>query len=156
MSSTDSIFVAVQESPEGFAAWLTEVLSLEWLDRASEEKVALRRRVSTGDGWIQFVVQRNLYESPEPDEVQAMDGYSVEIDLKAFPKDDSVLHREARLTFEQLTHARPDVGMLLCEELTILVGAHLPGRGTKYFGPEITVDVEDEKHWRPWIVGSSR
>jgi hypothetical protein len=147
MSDTDSIFLAVDEPVAQVAEWLADVLGLEQISAESDapDKVRLRGRAVTDDGWLGFVVQPNghVLQEPEPDEIQAIDAYGIEIDVKCSSKVEDVLHREARLVFDKLVQARPDLPMLLCEELAILVAGHLPDKGTQYFDPGTTLDVPD-------------
>jgi hypothetical protein len=157
MSDTDSIFLAVDEPVAQVSEWLADVLGLEQVSErsAGANEVRLRGRAVTDDGWLGFVVEPNghVLQEPEPDEIQAIDAYGIEIDMKYLSKVENVLHREARLVFDNLVQARPDLPMLLCEELAILVAAHLPDRGTQYFEPSTTVDAADIEIWHPWIQG---
>jgi hypothetical protein len=99
------------------------------------------------------VIQLNGYVAPdpEPDEVQAMDGYAVEIQLRGGPSYDE-LHREAGGLFDGLLHAHPDVPALLVHNLESLVAAYLPGAGKHTFDPPVTPDAEDHDSWRLWVL----
>ena len=131
---------------------MTDLLGFEQVaGEADGEEVGLRGRVSADDGGLGVVVQRNGHVSPEPeaDEVQAIDAYGIDIGIRHRPE--AVLHREARLIFDKLVEARPEVPMLLTENLEFLVAAHLPGAGTHYFDSGTTLDAPDLDTWRPWV-----
>jgi hypothetical protein len=66
-------------------------------------------------------------------------------------KPDEALRRGARLAFDTLVEARPDVPMLLTANLQWLVAAHLPGADTQYFEPRTTMDAPDLDTWLPWV-----
>jgi hypothetical protein len=151
MSSVDSIFLGVDESVGEVAGWVAGVLSLEPVSGLTEEGVAgLHGPAVTADGVLGYAVRRNGYVSVEPDEVQAIDAYPVEIDIR-YRGPDEVLAREARRAFDALVQARPDVAMLLCDELTTVVIAHLPGVGTHEFEPDTSMDAPDLDKWGPWV-----
>ncbi|GAA0931734.1 hypothetical protein GCM10009554_15830 [Kribbella koreensis] len=152
MATDESIFLQLDEEPGQVAGWLVGVLGLELLQGGQDEdEVGLRGRAATVDGWLRVSVGRNIYESPddEPGEIQAIDGYPIEIGIRLKP--DEVLRREARLVFDKLVEARPEVPMLLVHEVTILDAAHLPGTGTQYFDEPVTVDAPDRDKWRNWV-----
>ncbi|MFC5260856.1 hypothetical protein ACFPJ1_01945 [Kribbella qitaiheensis] len=152
MSTVDNVFLNVDEPPAVVAGWLTDLLGFEQVaGQAVGEEVGLRGRAKADDGWLGVVVQRNGHVSPEPeaDEVQAIDACGIEIGIRYKPE--TVLHREARLIFDTLVEARPEVPMLLTENLEILVAAHLPGVGTQYFDSGTTLDAPDLDTWRPWV-----
>ncbi|MEV6415732.1 hypothetical protein [Kribbella sp. NPDC051718] len=154
MATDESIFLRVDEAPGQVAEWLVAVLGLERLSGArDEDEVGLRGRAATVDGWLRVSVGRNIYVSPDagPDEVQAIDAYPIEIGIRFKP--DEVLRREARLVFEKLVEARPEVPMLLVHEVTVLDAAHLPGTGTHYFQEPVTVDAPDRDMWKAWVRG---
>lgn len=152
MSVVDSVFVAGAESVGQVVGWVEEVAGAEVM-ATDGEAVRLRVRAGTGDEWLGVVVKPNGYVEvdPEPDEIQAMDGYGVEVQIRG-GRSDEVLHVEARLIFEKLVAARPDVPMLLVHNLDTLVAAHLPGAGTHTFSPLITPDPPDDTAWRRWVV----
>ena len=81
-----------------------------------------------------------------------MDGYAVMVDVQSGAREDAQAC-EARLAFETLVWALPEVPALLVHQVTMLVTAHLPGTGTHYFGPGVAVDDPDIGTWRPWVVG---
>jgi hypothetical protein len=157
MATDESIFLQLDEDPGQVAEWLAAVLPLERLSGGQDEdEIALRGRAATVDGWLRMSVSRNIYVSPDagPDEVQAIDAYPIEIGVRFKP--DEVLRREARLAFDKLVDARPEVPMLLVHEVTILDAAHLPGTGTQYFDDPVTVDAPDHDKWRDWVVAADR
>jgi hypothetical protein len=122
-----------------------------WIESSTTR---LRKRASVRDGWLALVVQPNMYAEvdPEPDEIQAMDPYAIEIQLRG-SRDESALRAEAGLLFGVLVNDRPDVPMLLVHDLAILVAAHLPGVGTHPFDWPTSPDPPDLELWRSWVVG---
>jgi hypothetical protein len=152
MSVVDSVFVAVSETPSQVATWLVHAKGGEVM-ATEQDRVRLRRRGSADDEWLGVVVQPNGYVEvdPEPDEIQAMDAYGIEIQLRGGHTEE-VLHREAGKLLEGLVAARPDVPMLLVRNLDTLVTAYLPGTGTHTFDPLISPDAQDIDAWRPWVV----
>jgi hypothetical protein len=151
MSSVDSIFLDVDESVGEVAGWVAAVLSLDAVSGPVEEGVVgLYGTAVTADGVLGYAVRRNGHGSVEPDEISAIDAYPVEIDIR-YGRSDDVLAREARRAFDALVQARPDVAMLLCDELTTVVIAHLPGVGTHEFEPDTSMDAPDLDKWGPWV-----
>lgn len=88
----------------------------------------------------------------EPDEVQAMDGYGVVVDIQSRQRKQAQPD-ESRLAFEALTGALPDVPALLSHNVEMLIASYLPGSGTHTFEPGTTLDDPDIDTWRPWVVG---
>ncbi|NIK58292.1 hypothetical protein [Kribbella shirazensis] len=152
MSVVDSVFLAVSGAPQEIGDWLVEGAGAEVLVTEAET-VRLRMHGEIEHDWFGVVVQPNGYVAPEPepDEVQAMDRYPIEVQVRGGSSDE-VLHRVARRLFDTLVTARPDVPALLVHNLDTLVSAHLPGVATHSFDPPITPDVEDIDTWRPWVV----
>ncbi|MBP2351532.1 hypothetical protein JOF29_002615 [Kribbella aluminosa] len=132
--------------------WLVEGVGAEAMTAGAEE-VRLRARGATGEGWFGVVVQPNGYVEPDPapDEVQAMDRYAIEVQVRG--GSDDALHREAGRLFDTLIAGHSDLPALLVHNLDTLVSAYLPGAGKHTFDPQITPDVEDIDTWRPWVVG---
>ena len=158
MSVHENIFVRSDESVQELAGWLGGLLGLEPIPGGddSPEEVGLRGRAATVDGgWLGFVVRRNGYVEvdPAPDEVQALDGYQLDVHFWYGGKDEEVLIREGRILFEKLVAARPDSPMLLVHDIDLAVAAHLPGKGTEYFDAGVTVDAPDLEIWRDWVPG---
>jgi hypothetical protein len=156
MADDDSIFLDVDWSVEEVAGWLAGELGLEPIpgEPDAADEVGLRGRAATVDGgWLGYLVPRNWHaqDAPEPDEVQAIDRYSIQVDIWYGAKDEVVQRDEARLVFDRLAKARPDVAMLLSHNVTFLVAAHLPGSGTHYFDPETTLDSPDRDKWAAWV-----
>lgn len=153
MTVVDCVFVAIADSPPQVAAWLREVAGCEG-GFVDGEAVRMHVRAATVDEWLGVVAQPNGYVEvdPEPDEIQAMDPYAIEVQVRGGRKED-VLHAEARLIFDKLVADRPDLPMLLVHNLDTLVAAHLPGAGTHTFDQSITPDVPDVDVWRPWVIG---
>lgn len=152
MSTNDSIFLGLEESPGQIADWLMGAVGVERYPGVADEvdRVGLRGRLVAGDDWFSMVVQRNRHVSQEPEEVQAIDRYGIDISIRA--RDEDALHRQSRLMFDKLIEARPDIAILLLHNLEFLVAAHLPGVGTHDFAPETTPDAEDLQHWGPWTL----
>ena len=154
MSANGSIFLGLGESPGRVAGWLTEVLGVEGFPGRQDgaDQAGLRGRLTGGDAWFSVAVQRNGYVSPdpEPDELQAIDPYGIDISIRA--RDEEALHRESRRMFDKLVDSRPEVAMLLLHNLEFLVAAHLPGVGTHDFAPQTTPDADDLERWKPWTL----
>jgi hypothetical protein len=150
MSVVDSVFLAVSGAPQEVAGWLVECVGAEVVVDEGET-VRLRMPGDSGPEWFGVVVQPNGYvvPDPEPEDVQAMDGYAVEIQVRGGSYEE--LHRAAGRLFGELVSARPDVPALLVHNLDTLVSAYLPGAGVHTFDPEITPDVEDIETWRSWV-----
>ena len=153
MSVVDRVFVAVPETSAQVAAWLVEAAGCEVM-AAEGDVIRLRVRGVTVAEWLGVVAQPNGYAEldPEPDEIQAMDSYGIEVQVRGGSGDET-LHTEAGLIFDKLVAARPDLPMLLVHNLDTLVTAYLPGTGTHTFDPPITPDAPDLATWRPWVVG---
>ncbi|MFG1819452.1 hypothetical protein ACGFIF_37220 [Kribbella sp. NPDC049174] len=152
MSVVDCVFVAVAGSPGQVAEWLGEIAGCEVM-AVDGEAVRMRVRAATVDEWLGVVAQPNGYveADPEPDDVQAMDPYGIEIQVRGGRREE-VLHTESRLIFDKLVAARPELPMLLLHNLETLVAAHLPEAGTHTFDQSITPDGPDIDVWRPWVV----
>ncbi|TDW78010.1 hypothetical protein [Kribbella pratensis] len=151
MSVVDSVFIAVPGASSEVADWLVAEAGCEVM-ATERDAVRLRMRAHSADDWLGIVVQPNGYvlPDPEPDEVQAMDGYPIEVQIRGGASDDA-LHREAGLLFDTLVAAHADVPMLLVHNLETLVTAHLPGAGTHTFTPPVSPDAEDLETWHNWI-----
>lgn len=156
MSDDDSIFLGTDEPIEDVAGWLADVLGLEPAPDATDAEEAEVRLVGAArsvEGRLGFLVERNGYAiiDPEPDEVEAIAGYPIYVDIwYASARDSRVQAREARLVFDRLVEARPEVPILLCHNMTLLNAAHLPGKGTQYFD-DVSVDAPDLEIWRDWV-----
>ncbi|WP_157979559.1 hypothetical protein [Kribbella monticola] len=154
MSTSDSIFLGLDETPGQVADWLERVLGIErYPDQPDgEDKVGLRGRLANDDDWYSVVIQRNGYVSPDagPDEVQATDAYGIDIGMRS--RGEEVLHRQSRLVFDKLIEARPDAPAMLLHNLEFLIAAYLPGAGTHDLAPETTPDADDQEQWKPWVI----
>lgn len=153
MSDVDSVFLAVSESPAEVAAWLVDDIAAEVM--ATEgDVVRLRVRAATVDQWLGVVVQPNEYAevAPEPDEVQAMDAYAIEVQVRG---GGDALRAEADLIFQKLVDRRSSVPMLLVSNLDMLVAAHRPEAGTHFFEEMISPDEPGRETWRTWVLGRS-
>ncbi|MFF1820627.1 hypothetical protein ACFVWG_25200 [Kribbella sp. NPDC058245] len=151
MSDVDSVFLAVSGSPAEVAAWVVDDIGAEVM-AAEGDVVRLRARGVTVDQWLGVVVQPNGFAEvdPEPDEVQAMDAYGIEVQVRGGGE---ALRAEADLIFQKLIDRRPSVPMLLLTNLDTLVAAHLPEAGTHFFEQPISPDEPDAEAWRPWVLG---
>ena len=100
-----------------------------------------------------FLIQPNTYVvfEPEPQEVQAIDGYPVEIAVW-LGRDEGTQRQEARLVFEDHVRTRPDVPVLLCHDVSALIAAYLPEKGVYDFPPGTTIDAAHQDRWRDWAL----
>lgn len=152
MADSDEIFLAMDGPLEVAAGRVAGVLGLEFNGDLRAETGELQYKVGarTFDGVIGVYIGRNGFE-PEPDEIQAMDGYAVVVDVQSRQRKDAQVD-ETRLAFEQLVAALGDVPALLSHNVEMLVAAYLPGRGMHTFAPGTTLDDPDVESWRPWVV----
>ncbi|TCC19259.1 hypothetical protein [Kribbella sindirgiensis] len=152
MADSDEIFLALDEPLEVAAERVARVLELEFNGdlRAETGELQYKVRARTSDGVVGVYIGPNTFE-PEPDEVQAMDGYAVVVDVQYRTRKDAQAE-EARLMFERLVDALSDVPALLSHNVEVLVAASLPGRGTHTFDPGTTVDDPDLSTWEPWVA----
>jgi hypothetical protein len=152
MSDNATLFIGSDESLDGVAGSLSDALGLEIMADESGREIRLRGRASSDGGWMGFVVRPNGHVEidPAPEDVQAIDSYPVEVDIRYRGED--VLRREALVAFEKVVAARPDLPVLLLHNLALLVAAYLPGAGTKYFDEGTTPDGPDLAVWEPWVV----
>jgi hypothetical protein len=153
MSDSDEIFLALEQPLEEAAQRVADVLELEFNGDLRLETGELQYKASakTFDGIIGVYVGPNRFV-PEPDEVQAADGYPIVIDVQSRNRKDAQA-QEARLAFDALVAALPDVPAILAHNVEMLVAAHLPGAGTHDFEPGVTLDDPDLELWRPWVAG---
>jgi hypothetical protein len=84
VSYSDEIFLALAEPLIAAAAQrVADVLGLEYLGVMPQTgDLQYKVRARTFDGWIGVFVGPNNY-GPEPDEVQAMDGYPITVDVQS-------------------------------------------------------------------------
>lgn len=152
MADGDEIFLAFEGDLGAAATRVAAVLGLEFNGdlRVETGELQYKGRGRTSDGDVGVYIGPNSFQ-PEPDEVQAMDGYAVVVDVQYRTRKDEQAE-EARLAFEELVRALPDVPALLTHNVELLVAAYLPGRGTHTFEPRTTVDDPDLTTWEPWIV----
>lgn len=156
MSTSDNVFVATDESVVEVADWLAGILELESVSAVDlkDGELLFRRSARSGPGSVAVLVRPNRFAvaDPEPDEIQALDRYPIDISIRLVgAKDEAWQLRETKAIFEDLVTARPDVPTLLVHNLDTLVSAHLPGAGTRTFEPPVTPDVEDIETWRSWV-----
>lgn len=152
MSDNGSLFIRSDESLGEVVGWLSEALGLEVVAEESGREIRLRGRADGDGGWMGFVVRPNGHGEvdPAPEDVQAIDRYPVEVDIRYRGED--VLRREALVAFEKVVAARSDLPVLLLHNLALLVAAYLPGAGSKYFDEGTTPDGPDLDVWEPWVV----
>lgn len=156
MAERENIFLRSVLAVQDEANALQELLGLEPIPNqagARPGQHGLRGKAGAVDGTLGYLVQPNGHVDPEaaPDEVQAFDNYPVEIDIWLGSRGPEQA-QEARAVFDRLVAERPDVPMLLCHDLDLLVAAYLPGRGVHEFPPGTTVDAPDAEQWRPWVA----
>jgi hypothetical protein len=151
MADQENIFLQSSATAAEEAKLLQELLGLEPIPDttgAGPDEHGLRGPARTVDGVLGFVIQPN--DLAGPDTAQAFDTYPIEIDIW-LGRDEVVQMREARLVFDRLVEARPDVPMLLCHDLDLVVAAYRPGRGVHDFPAGTTVDGPDAAQWRDWV-----
>jgi hypothetical protein len=158
MSERENVFIATAEKPSQFSRLLVDRFGFEYMkgmDPQASEDLGLHRPALTADGFAGVHLYPNAFVDPDagPDEVQAFDAYSLEIDLWIpRPRPVEAQQAEARAWFDQLAAARPDLPMLLVHDVTFLCAAYLPGRPVHDFPPGISVDVPDIVAWLPWVI----
>jgi len=152
MADSDEIFLALDEPLEAAAERVAAVLGLEFNGdmRADTGELQYQGRARTFDGVIGVYVGPNGFQ-PEPDEVQAMDGYPVVVDVQSRNRKDAQAE-ETRLAFQSLVDALADIPALLSHNVEMLIAAYLPGQGSHTFAPGTTLDDPDVDTWRPWVV----
>jgi hypothetical protein len=159
MSTVENIFLGTDlPVREVLEEWLMPLFGLESVPEEPPvgEEFYVRGRAIGADGWLGWVVRPNSYAEidPLPEDVQAFDAYPLEISIRYGGRDEGVQEQQARLIFEKLVETRPHVAMLLVHDLGLLVGAHLPGRGTQYWAEPPTVDAPDQDKWLPWVISA--
>jgi hypothetical protein len=157
MATQENIFVQSASTTEDETKFLQDLLGLEPIanqSAAEPDEYGLQGPALTGDGVLGFVIQPNHHvePDPEPEDLQAIDKYPIEIDIW-LGRDLAAQRKEARAVFDRLIEARPDVPMLLCHELTLLIAAYRPGRGIQEFPAGTTMDAPDADQWSDWVEG---
>jgi hypothetical protein len=152
MAASDEIFLALDGDLVASAERIAAVLGLEmnggW--RADTGELQYKARGRSFDGVIGVYIWPNQFV-PEPGEPQAMDGYTVVVDVQARQRKDAQAE-EARLAFEALVAGLPDVPALLSHNVEFLVAAYLPGKGVQVLPSGTTLDVDDAGVWESWVV----
>lgn len=156
MADREILFLKTAASVEDEAKLLKDMLELEPIPNqstAAADEFGLRGPARTVDGTLGFEVRPNGYSEvdPDPEDVQAFDGYEVEIDIWLGGRGPEQ-QQEGRLVFDLLVEARPDVPMLLCHTLDRLIAAYLPGRGVHEFPPDTSVDAPHADRWKDWVA----
>ena len=156
MSTQENIFLQSGAAAADEAKLLRELLELEPIPDttgAGPDEHGLRGPARTVDGVLGYVIQPNdnVEPDPTPETAQAFDAYPIEIDIW-LGRDEAAQLQEARLIFDRLVEARPDVPMLLCHDLDVLVAAYRPGQGVHEFPAGTTVDAPHAGQWRDWVL----
>ncbi|MEU8222549.1 hypothetical protein [Kribbella sp. NPDC048915] len=151
MADSDEIFLALNEPLEVAAERIAAVVGLEFNGdlRADTGALQYKARARTCDGTIGVYIGPNTFQ-PDPDEVQAMDGYGVVVDVQ-YRTHKALQAEEARRIFDRLVAELDDVPALLSHNLEWLVAAYLPGRETHTFDPGVSLDDPDVDIWSPWV-----
>ena len=152
MADSDEIFLALSGPLEVAAERVARVLGLEFNGdlRGETGELQYKRSARTSDGVVGVYIGPNTFE-PEPDEVQAMDGYALVVDVQ-YRTHKPKQAEEARLAFAALAGGLPDVPALLSHNVEMLVAAYLPERGSHTFEPGTTLDDPDQSTWEPWVA----
>ncbi|GAA0585235.1 hypothetical protein HPO96_10330 [Kribbella sandramycini] len=155
MAARENIFVLAGWSVPDEVKSLAQVLGLEPIpdtSGAGPDQYGLRGPAQTVQGVLGYLIQPNLHAEPNPapEDVQAIDGFQIEIDIW-LGGDEAVQRHEARLVFDRLVAARPEVGMALTHDLDELVAAYRPGYGVHVFPPGTTMDAPYAEQWRGWV-----
>jgi hypothetical protein len=155
MHDREHLFLQTDASVREVADFLLATFELEPIPNQTDDPndIGLRGPARTADAVVGFEVRANGFAmvDPEPDEVQAIDDYPIEIAVW-LGKDEGAQLAEARLVFDRLVGAWSAVPMLLCHDIDVLVAAYLPGRGVHEF-PDggVSIDVGADPAWRGWI-----
>lgn len=159
MGDYEYIYLDTAASVAEEAALLMRVLGFELIPVQSDDddEIGLRGPASTVDGRVGLVVSNNYLApaaDPEPDRIQAIDAYRIQLEFWYRRRESKEQSREARIVFDQLAAARPETPMLLTHETSLLVAACLPPFGVHEFPDETTIDAPDADRWRPWVSGA--
>ncbi|MEV8376561.1 hypothetical protein AB0P21_27705 [Kribbella sp. NPDC056861] len=151
MADSDEIFLAIEDGIAVVAARVAEVLGARGKGQPDDTgEWGFVGQGRTVDAEYGLFVGPN-YLAPEAGELQAMDAYPVMVDVQL--RTHKPLQREeARLAFEAIVAAMPDVPALLLHNVEWLVAAYLPGSPVKYFEPRLTPDAEDVDSWGQWVL----
>ena len=105
------------------------------------------------DGTLGFELQPNLFseENPDPEDVQAFDGYPVQIAIWLGGLGPTQ-RQEGRLVFDLFVEGRAEVPILLGHTLDRLIAAYLPGRGVYEFPPDTSVDAPHAGRRKDWVA----
>ncbi|WP_427892979.1 hypothetical protein ACQHIV_08805 [Kribbella sp. GL6] len=155
MTARENVFLRSAAPVREQAERLRDLLGLEPIpdqSGAGPDQYGLRAAARTVPGTLGFLVQPNLHveADPAPEDVQAIDGYPIEIDIW-LGRDEGAQRAEGRLVFDYLVQMWPDVPMLLCHDLEELLVAYRPGRGVYEFPAGTTMDAPDAAQWRDWV-----
>lgn len=133
------------------------VLGAERVHRELDGEYVFRVGAGTVERELLLMLAPNMHAQvdPEPEDVCAIDGYPAQLGVRLVGrKDEAVQHVEGRLVFDRLVAGRPDVPMLLLENLATLTVAYLPGVGTQVFEEPIGPDAPGLELWGPWVRGA--
>ncbi|TWD84431.1 hypothetical protein FB561_5618 [Kribbella amoyensis] len=155
MRAREYLYVRTTEPVAAEAEYLRKLYDLEPIPDGADEpdEIGLRGPARTADATVGYEIQPNTYVvfEPEPQEVQAIDGYPVEIAVW-LGRDEGTQRQEARLVFEDHVRTRPDVPVLLCHDVSALIAAYLPEKGVYDFPPGTTIDAAHQDRWRDWAL----
>ncbi|MGC7100910.1 hypothetical protein ACPZ19_40080 [Amycolatopsis lurida] len=142
----------------GEADWIMRELGFELIpvQGGDPEEIGLRGPASTVDGLVGLAVGHNYsaLPDPEPDEVQAIDAYRVEIEFWYRRRDTEEQRREARVLFDRLVAARPSTSMLLTFGTCHLAASWSPRHGLREFPAGTLIYAPDIDRWQPWVIGT--
>jgi catechol 2,3-dioxygenase-like lactoylglutathione lyase family enzyme len=158
MSTSETIFVAADESLDRTVDWLSGALGLERLDDPDLKpgEHLFRAQARGVQGEVLLVVGPNIYGEvdPEPGDVSAIDRYTGAIEVRALDvRDETSRAAEARAVFDTLAATQPDVALVLTHALSWIVAAYLPRAGVHNFPAKTSLDADAIDIWRPWVVG---
>lgn len=157
MATSDNVFLATDESVADVAGWVAGVLGLEPVTDVELKpgELLFRAAAQSVQRDLGVLVSANKFAEidPEPDEIQAIDRYPIDLSIRLVGrKDEELQFAETRTIFDRLVAARPDVPVLFVHNLDTLVAAHLPGARTHTFDPSISPDAPDSDTWRAWVL----
>jgi len=162
VSRQENIFLATSMTVAEVANLIVSHLGLlpvvERTITPDAEAVGLRGPALDHEGSdLLLTVKTNEFSTPnpEPEDVQSFDPYRINIEAWVLPANDGVQINEARGLFDRFVLVAPTVASQLVANLSYLVAAYLPEKGTHTFEPDVTPDIEDQSTWLPWSVAPS-
>ena len=151
MADSDEIFLAVGGLEEVLGR-VVEALGLQggWEMDGGDGERGYVGQARTVEAPMGVFIGPSLFP-PEPGELQAMDAHPVMVDIQ-FRTHKPIQAEEARVAFEAIVAALPDVPALLLHNVEWLVASYLPDRPIQYFEPRLTPDAEDVDTWGGCVV----